>query len=78
MLAASYMPKTAVVNNAYTATATLRNINAKEEAADSYTASLYFDGEVVATAPAQAIAGGADAVLLRLTSSLRTLPTTTL
>ena len=61
MLAASYMPKTAVVNNAYTATATLRNINAKEEAADSYTASLYFDGEVVATAPAQAIAGGADA-----------------
>lgn len=61
MLAASYMPTTAVVNNAYTATATLRNINAKEEAADSYTASLYFDGEVVATAPAQAIAGGADA-----------------
>ena len=61
MLAASYMPKTAVVNNTYTATATLRNINAKEEAADSYTASLYFDGEVVATAPAQAIAGGADA-----------------
>lgn len=60
MLAASYMPKTAVVNNAYTATATLRNINAKEEAADSYTASLYFDGEVVATAPAKAIAGGAD------------------
>lgn len=61
MLAASYMPKTAVVNNAYTATATLRNINAKEEAADSYTASLYFNGEVVATAPAQAIASGADA-----------------
>ena len=61
MLAASYMPKTAFVNNAYTATATLRNINAKEEAADSYTASLYVDGEVVATAPAQAIASGADA-----------------
>ena len=61
MLAASYMPKTAVVNNTYTATATLRNINAKEEAADSYTASLYFDGEVVATAPAKAIASGADA-----------------
>ena len=61
MLAASKLPTTAVVNNAYTATATLRNINAKEEAADSYTASLYFDGEVVATAPAQAIAGGADA-----------------
>ena len=61
MLTDSNLPKTAVVNNAYTATATLRNINAKEEAADSYTASLYFDGEVVATAPAQAIAAGADA-----------------
>lgn len=61
MLTDSNLPKTAVVNNAYTATATLRNINAKEEAADSYTASLYFDGEVVATAPAKAIASGADA-----------------
>ena len=58
MLAASYMPKTAVVNNAYTATATLLNVNAKDEAADSYTASLYVDGEVVATAPAKAIASG--------------------
>lgn len=58
MLAASYMPKTAVVNNAYTATATLFNVNAKDEAADSYTASLYVDGEVVATAPAKAIASG--------------------
>lgn len=61
MLTDSNLPTTAVVNNAYTATATLRNINAKEEAADSYTASLYVDGEVVATAPAQAIASGADA-----------------
>ena len=61
MFKASKMPTTAVVNNAYTATATLHNVNTKEEAADSYTASLYFDGEVVATAPAQAIAGGADA-----------------
>lgn len=58
MLAASYMPKTAVVNNAYTAIATLLNVNAKDEAADSYTASLYVDGEVVATAPAKAIASG--------------------
>lgn len=58
MLAASYMPKTAVVNNTYTATATLLNVNAKDEAADSYTASLYVDGEVVATAPAKAIASG--------------------
>lgn len=58
MLAASYMPATAVVNNAYTATATLFNVNAKDEAADSYTASLYVDGEVVATAPAKAIASG--------------------
>lgn len=58
MLAASYMPKTAVVNNAYTATATLFNVNAKDEAADSYSALLYVDGEVVATAPAKAIASG--------------------
>lgn len=58
MLAASYMPKTAVVNNTYTATATLLNVNAKDEAADSYTASLYVDGEVVATAPTKAIASG--------------------
>lgn len=58
MLAASYMPKTAVVNNTYTATATLLNVNAKDEAADSYTASLYVDGKVVATAPAKAIASG--------------------
>ena len=58
MLTASYMPKTAVVNNAYTATATLLNVNAKDEAADSYTASLYVDGEVVATVPAKAIASG--------------------
>ena len=35
MLTASYMPKTAVVNNVYTATATMLNVNAKDEAADS-------------------------------------------
>ena len=58
MLTASKLPATAVVNNAYTATATLLNVNAKNEAADSYTASLYVDGEVVATAPAKAIASG--------------------
>ena len=58
MLSASKLPATAVVNNAYTATATLFNVNAKDEAADSYTASLYVDGEVVATAPAKAIASG--------------------
>ena len=34
------------------------NVNAKDEAADSYTASLCVDGEVVATAPAKAIASG--------------------
>ena len=58
MLTASKLPATAVVNNAYTATATLLNVNAKDEAADSYTASLYVDGEVVATAPSKAIASG--------------------
>ena len=58
MLSASKLPATAVVNNAYTATATLLNVNANDEAADSYTASLYVDGEVVVTAPAKAIASG--------------------
>lgn len=58
MLTASKLPATAVVNNAYTATATLLNVNANDEAADSYTASLYVDGEVVATVPAKAIASG--------------------
>ncbi|WP_308247795.1 choice-of-anchor D domain-containing protein [uncultured Prevotella sp.] len=58
MLTASKLPATAVVNNAYTATATLLNVNAKDEATDSYTASLYVDGEVVATALAKAIASG--------------------
>lgn len=58
MLTASKLPATAVVNNAYIATATLLNVNAKDEAADSYTASLCVDGEVVATAPAKAIASG--------------------
>lgn len=58
MLTASKLHATAVVNNAYTATATLLNVNAKDEAADSYTASLYVDGEVVATASAKAIASG--------------------
>lgn len=58
MLTASKLPATAVVNNAYTATATLLNVNAKDEAADSYTAALYVDGEVVATALAKAIASG--------------------
>lgn len=58
MLTASKLPATAVVNNAYTATATLLNVNAKDEATDSYTASLYVDGEVVATASAKAIASG--------------------
>ena len=64
MLTASKLPATAVVNNAYTATATLLNVNAKDEAADSYTASLYVDGEVVATAPAKAIASGEKAEFL--------------
>lgn len=61
MVTASKLPKTATVNHEYMATATLRNVNAADEPADSYTASLYVGGKVVATAPAVAVAGGADA-----------------
>lgn len=61
MMKDSKLPKAATVNHEYAATATLHNVNAADEAADSYTASLYMDGKVVATAPAPALASGADA-----------------
>lgn len=49
------IPNTATVNNAYTVTANLKNLNNNEEAADSYTATLYADNQAVATANAVAI-----------------------
>lgn len=57
----SKLPKTAMVNNEYAATATLQNIHDAAEAADSYTASLYVGGKVAATAPAVAMESGANA-----------------
>lgn len=49
------IPNTATVNNAYTVTANLKNLNNNEEVADSYTATLYADNQAVATANAVAI-----------------------
>lgn len=49
------IPNTATVNNAYTVTANLKNLNNNEESADSYTATLYADNQAVATANAVAI-----------------------
>ena len=48
------VPATAMANNDLTVKATLKNILGIAEAAD-YTANLYFDGEVVATADAKEI-----------------------
>ena len=56
------MPSVATVNHKYTATVKLRNVNTKDEAADSYTASLYVGDKAVATAEAKAIKAGADSV----------------
>ena len=55
------VPATAMVNNEYTATMTALNINTSDEAADSYTATLYFNGEAVATSEAAQIAAGSTA-----------------
>ncbi len=49
------IPATAMANNDLTVKVTLKNILGEAEAAD-YTATLYFDGEAVATADAQEIA----------------------
>lgn len=55
MINEAKIPNTATVNNAYTVTANLKNLNNNEEAADSYTATLYADNQAVATANAVAI-----------------------
>lgn len=49
-LAGSELPATATVNSTYTATASVLNVASQAEAAESYTATLYVDGQVVATA----------------------------
>lgn len=52
------VPAKATVNNEYTASATLKNINKTDETAGSYTATLYVDSQAVATAPAVDIPAG--------------------
>lgn len=49
-LTGSELPATATVNSTYTATASVLNVASQAEAAESYTAILYVDGQAVATA----------------------------
>lgn len=60
------IPDVATVNNAYTSTVTLYNVNNKTEDADNYSVSLYANGKVVATATTAAINAGEE-VKLNLT-----------
>lgn len=54
------IPAVAMVNNPMGVTATLKNLTANIEAADSYTARLYLDGEVVAEAEATELAANSE------------------
>lgn len=54
------IPAVAMVNNMVTATATLHNLTANAEQADSYTARLMVDGEMVAEAEAVELAANGD------------------
>lgn len=54
------IPTTAMVNNMVTATATLHNLTANVEEAESYTARLIVDGETVAEAEAVELAANGD------------------
>jgi hypothetical protein len=58
MVTKTNIPATGTVNHDYTATVDLRNALDKVEAAGSYTAKLYVDKKVVATATAAEIAAG--------------------
>lgn len=60
-ITANNLPKSGVVNNAYTGTVTLQNINLKDEEAGTYTAKLFVDDEAVAEAEAVTIAAGESA-----------------
>lgn len=51
----SKIPASAMANNDYTATVTLKNVLGEAEAADGYTAKFYFNGKVVAEAEAKEI-----------------------
>ena len=50
------LPTTGVVNNPYTATVTIQNVNATPFAAGSYTVNLYVGDKVVATAAGEELA----------------------
>lgn len=58
MVSASSVPAEGMVNKEMTATATIKNLNTKSEAANTYTAKLYFDDEVVGTADPVEMKGG--------------------
>lgn len=55
------LPATAKSNNVAEAKVTIHNANVNPEAEGTYTATLYLDGQAVATAQPAAIAAGADA-----------------
>lgn len=59
-IASTNLSKAGMVNNVYAGSATLKNNNVKDEEA-TYTVSLYFDDEKVATADAVTIAAGESA-----------------
>ena len=54
------IPAVGMVNHTFTATAKLKNLTNNIEAADSYTAKLYFDDQVVAEATADELAAAAE------------------
>lgn len=72
------IPKTGEVNSKYTATATIRNANPKDETSESYTVSLYANGEKVATAASLPITQGntADFTFTFTPHSATTVPVT--
>ncbi len=61
MATAKKLPSVAVVNNKYEAQLTVKNLNTEAEAADSYTVTLYANGDSVAAAQTSDIAAGAEA-----------------
>lgn len=58
MLSDLSLPETGMVNNKYTATVTLKNINSNKEEAEGYEAKLYFDGKEAAKAEAVEVEAG--------------------
>ena len=63
-ISGSNIPANGMVNNKYTATASLFNINAADEEAGSYTATLYLNDEAVVTAEAGKLSAGNDSTFV--------------